>query len=89
MDTQQLREYAAALCKKAQALRAHSEKIRLSAHTRCHEIDAYVRDVWIGRNNGGRHAFEPLHSRTQNTIPQADHVKIVQTVIKQYAVQQK
>src|SRR5215510_3500094 len=84
MDTKQLRERAAALCKKAQEVRAHSEQLRVSAHQRCREIDAYVRDVWIGRKHTGRHALERLHSRTQNAIPQADHVKMVQRVTQMF-----
>src|SRR5262245_43564662 len=84
MDRKQLHECAKALRKKAQAVRTCSEQLRVSAHQRCHEIDAYVRDVWIGQNTAGRHVCELVHSCTQHVIPQAERVQMAQKATQMF-----
>ena len=84
MDIKQLHESAEALCKKTRELRARSEQLRLSAHTRCQELDAYLRDVQVGRRHAERRLFELLHRSIQHEITQADHVKMRDKVTQMF-----
>ena len=84
MDIKQLHESAEALCKKIRELRARSEQIRSSAHTRCQELDAYLQDVQICRRNAVRRVFELLHRGTQAEIQQADRVKMIDKVTQMF-----
>src|SRR5262249_55467588 len=84
MDIKQLHDHAEALCKKTRELRARSEQIRLSAHTRCHELGAYLEDIQIYRHNAERRVCELLHGGPQNAITRADHVKMIQKITQMF-----
>ncbi len=84
MDIKQLYEYTEALCKKTRELRARSAQIRLSTHTRCHELGAYLEDMQICRHKAERRLSEHVHRGPQNAITQADHVKMIDKVTQMY-----